>query len=154
MDRSEIMGCSGTTRNALNSSCRHGKISLYHEKESNYGCNDGRNADNRRCGSYPSDIRIYCQGTMQERRAKVQKSRQELESQTGGLEKLHRQPTRRQKIKPDQWLATTKISAAGQFLTVWTTSRNAPRFRYPVFIVHGTSAKSKVSLVQQGVGMR
>src|SRR5881394_1797472 len=98
-NNNEIMGFSGITRKVLKSSLQRGKILLHQEKESNND-SDGGNADNRRCSQNSSDIGIHCQGTMQEWRYKVQKSRQELSSQTGGLESLHRQsPGTRQKIK-------------------------------------------------------
>lgn len=102
MGNNELIGLKSNTRNVLKCSRWCCKILSYQEKESTYA-SDGRNADNRGYSSHSSYIGIHCQRTMQEWRTEVQKSWQELPSQTGGLESLHRQSARtrtRQKIKP------------------------------------------------------
>lgn len=106
----EILGIYGTTRNVLKSPLSRGIILSDQEKEMAHD-SDGRNADNRRRSAHLADIGIHCQGTMQKRRAEVQKSWQKLPSQAGRFEKLHRQSARarRQKIKPvASWQRTIK----------------------------------------------
>lgn len=155
MNRSENNEYRGMMRNVLKSTMPSGIIGLDREKEGSYG-HDGRNAYNRRYSPYPPNIRIHCQGTMQEWGTQVQKSWQELESQTGGLESLYRQATgtRRQKIKPATCWQTTieNLVAFRSSALLWKVKANDPQNSLPVFSIHSPCQNHKV--LCSGMGTR
>ena len=130
----------GITRIVLNRPDRYGSMFLDLGKESNYDC-CGRIAYSRRRGPYPSDLRVHCQRNVQERRDKVQEDRQELESQTRGPARVHRQgtETRSGQIKNAgvNRLVTTKNFFAIRLTPTQATKpvRDGPRYAIPVLSI-------------------
>lgn len=76
-----------------------------------------------------------------------------IKSRTNGTGSSSRKTEVDQKIKPAWQLATIENSAAGQFLTVWTTSRNAPRNSLLILIIQNLARICKVRY-EKGMGMR
>lgn len=99
----------------------------------------GRIAYNRRRSSHPPNIRVHCQRNVQTWGDKIQEDWQELEGQTRGSERVHRQG-RRQKIKPASCWHMTIINfvAVRLLLTDWNPRRSSPWKFLPISSIQQT----------------
>jgi|SRR5271157_2931677 len=123
---------------------KHGTILTNKRREDQYDHN-GRNAYGQRRSPYAQIHRLLYQGIVQERGIESRQNWRTLENKARGFTELRREKilVERQKIKPAYQLAI-EISAAGQFLTVWTTSRNAPRNSLLILIIQNLARIYKV----------